>query len=87
MFSFRRLRTGDLCLCLDALGGSGDCCLSGGVFPTLDRVVDFLTIDGNVSRSLDSQSYVLAADPQDLDFDPIPDDQLFVFLASDYEHP
>ena len=61
--------------------------LDGGDVLVLDRLVDFVPVNGDVGRCFYANTNVVATDPENLNLDLVPDDQPFVFLSRDNEHP
>jgi len=53
----------------------------------LDRLVDFMSVNGDVGRRFYANSNIVAADPQNLNLDLVPDDQTFISLSRNDEHP
>ena len=57
-----------------------------GRFVALDRVVDFLSMNGNVSRCLDAQPYLVATNLDDGDHDVVADHDFLIEFSRENEH-
>tara|TARA_A100001391_G_scaffold199335_1_gene182159 strand:+ start:412 stop:660 length:249 start_codon:yes stop_codon:yes gene_type:complete len=53
----------------------------GGFVGTLDRFVDFVSMNGHLTRGLNPQTNFVAADFNNNDFDIVIDDDAFVLLS------
>ena len=51
---------------------------------TLDRVINFFTMDGHIARRLNAETHFVATDFDDHESDRVADHNLFVFLAAEY---
>lgn len=61
--------------------------LASATIVSLDRLIDFLAMDGDLGRCIDTESNFVTTDVHHGDHDIIADHDAFVTLSRQYQHP